>query len=85
MRLDEETIRAAMNRRLSTLDADPRRRARIRERIQQEEEPRMNKKLSLGLILALILTLLTVTALAATLIFSPHLSAAILAEGEIYL
>ena len=80
MRLDEETIRAAMNRRLSALDADPRRRARIRERIQQEEEPRMNKKLSLGLILALILTLLTVTALAATLIFSPHLSAAIIAD-----
>ena len=55
MRLNEETIRAAMNRRLSALDADPRRRARIRERIHQEEEPNMNKRTQK--ILSLILTL----------------------------
>ncbi len=80
MRLDEETLRAAMNRRLSALDADPRRRARIRERIQMEE-PTMKKKLSVGLIAALILIVLTVTALAVSgVIFSPRLDAAAAAD-----
>lgn len=81
MRIDEESIRAAMNRRLSALDADPQRRARIRKRICQEEEPNMKRKLTLGLALALILSLLTVTALALTgVIFSPRLSATAVAD-----
>ena len=80
MRIDEETIRAAMNRRLSALDADPRRRARIRQRIE-EEEPKMKRKMTLGLIAALILIALTVTALAVSgVIFSPRLDAAAAAD-----
>ena len=80
MRLDEETLRAAMNRRLSALNADPLRRARIRERIQMEE-PRMKKKLSVGLIVALFLIAITVTALALSgVIFSPQLDAAAVAD-----
>ena len=80
MRLDEQTIRAAMNRRLSALDADPLRRARIRERIQKAEPEIMKKKLSVGLIVALILIALTVTALAAGVILSPRLGAAAIAD-----
>ena len=80
MKLEEKDIQAAMNRRLSALADDPLRRAMIRQRIAQWEEPRKMKKLSVGLILALVLTLMTVTALAAGLIFSPKADALSLAD-----
>jgi len=80
MKIDEEKLREAMNRRLSGLTASPGRRLRIRQRIAQEEAPKMKKKLSVGLACALALTLLTVTALAAGLLLSPRVDAARIAD-----
>lgn len=80
MKLEEQEIRNALNRRLSALTEDPLRRARIRQRIAQKEEPKMMKKFSLSLALVLILALMTATAVAAGLIFSPKAEALALAD-----
>ena len=42
---DEICIREAMNRRLSSLEANTGRRARIRQRIEREEEPEVKRKM----------------------------------------
>ena len=76
----EESLRAAMDRRLSFLDERPSCRAALQYRIAQEEEPVMKKKMSLGLVFALALVLLSVAAVAATLLLSPRASAALTAD-----
>ncbi len=80
MKLEEKDIEAALNRRLSALTEDPLRRAKIRQRIAQKEEPKMMKKISLGLAVMLAVVLMSVTALAAGLIFSPKVDALALAD-----
>jgi len=54
---DEICIREAMNRRLSSLEANTGRRARIRQRIEREEEPEVKRKMSIGMAFALIAVL----------------------------
>ena len=46
MKNDKETIKEAMDRRLSFLDDVPSCRSRVQDRIAQEERPVMKKKLS---------------------------------------
>ena len=65
MRINGTEIRSSMDSRLSALDADPARRARIRQRIYEAEEPVMRRKLTLSAALAVALVLALVgTALA---------------------
>ncbi len=80
MKKNKETLQAAMDRRLSFLDDVPSCRAALRYRIAQEEEPAMKKKLSVGLVFAMVLALLSVAALAASLLISPRVSAARIAD-----
>ena len=80
MKLEEKDIGAALNRRLSSLTEDPLRRAKIRQRIAQKEEPKMMKKFSMGVAVMLAVVLMSVTALAAGLIFSPTVDALALAD-----
>lgn len=75
MKTNKETLRSAMDRRLSFLDELPSCRAALLSRIAQEEAPVMKKKLSVGLVFAIVLVLLTVAALAAGLLISPRASA----------
>ena len=75
MKTNKETLRSAMDRRLSFLDELPSCRAGLYHRIAQEEAPVMKKKLSVGLVFAIVLVLLTVAALAAGLLISPRVSA----------
>ena len=77
---NKETLKAAMDRRLSFLDELPSCRPALMQRIAQEEEPVMKKKLSVGLVFALLLVSLSVIALAAGLILSPRVSATRLAD-----
>ncbi|MBQ9195715.1 MAG: hypothetical protein IJ157_00620 [Clostridia bacterium] len=48
--------------------------------LMQKEEPVMKRKMSLGLVLAVVLVLLSVTAFAASLVFSPRVDIARIAE-----
>ena len=65
MRLDGRDVKRALDARLSALDADPARRARVRERIAKEEQP-VKRKMTVSLAFALIAALaLTGAALAA--------------------
>ena len=82
MKTNKETLKAAMDRRLSFLDEVPSCRAAVQYRIAQKEEPAM-KKISVGLVLALVLALLSVTALAAELLLSSRASAARIADQEL--
>lgn len=68
MRMDDEHIRSAIDRRLSGLNASAGRRERIRQRIMKAEEPVVKKKISVGMVLviAALLALMGV-ALAASL------------------
>ena len=75
MKTNKETLRSAMDRRLSFLDELPSCRAELYHRIAQEEAPVMKKKLSVGLVFAIVLVLVTVAALAAGLLVSPRASA----------
>ena len=75
MKTNKESLRSAMDRRLSFLDELPSCRAALYHRIAQEEAPVMKKKLSVGLVFAIILVLITVAALAAGLLISPRVSA----------
>ena len=71
----KESLRSAMDRRLSFLDDLPSCRAALRIRIAQEEAPVMKKKISVGFVFAMVLVLLSVAALAASLLISPRVSA----------
>ena len=75
MKTNKESLRSAMDRRLSFLDELPSCRAELYHRIAQEEAPVMKKKLSVGLVFAIVLVLVTVAALAAGLLVSPRASA----------
>ena len=76
MKMNEEQLKAAMDRRLSFLDDVPSCRAKVKYRIAQKEEPVvMKKKLSVGLVLAMVLVMLSVSALAAGLLLSAKVSA----------
>ena len=75
MKTNKDSLRSAMDRRLSFLDELPSCRAALYHRIAQEEAPVMKKKLSVGLVFAIILVLVTVAALAAGLLISPRVSA----------
>ena len=80
MKENKETIRDAMDRRLSFLDAHPSCRGRVMQRIAQEEEPKVKKKMSIGLVFALVLVTLSAIALASGLLFAPRVDAACLAD-----
>ena len=75
MKTNKESLKAAMDRRLSFLDEVPSCRAALRVRIAQEEEPVMKKKISLGFVFAMVLVLLAAAALATTLLLSPRATA----------
>ena len=60
MRLDEKKIRLSMDSRLSSLDADPARRRRIRKMIYEAEEPVMRRKLTTSAVLAVVLVMVLV-------------------------
>ncbi len=76
----KDTLRAAMDRRLSFLDSRPSCRAALQQRIAQEEAPVMKKKFSVALVFALVLVSLSVIALAAGILFSPKADAVTLAD-----
>ncbi len=77
---NKETLKAAMDRRLSFLDETPSCRPALMQRIAREEEPVMKKKWTVGLVCALVILSLSVMAVAATLILSPRVSATRLAD-----
>jgi hypothetical protein len=82
--MNEEQLKAAMDRRLSFLDDVPSCRAKVQYRIAQKEEPAvMKKKLSVGLVLALVLAMLSVSALAAGLLLSSRVTASRIADQEL--
>jgi hypothetical protein len=84
MKMNEEQLKAAMDRRLSFLDDVPSCRAKVKYRIAQKEEPVvMKKKLSVGLVLAMVLVMLSVSALAAGLLLSAKVSASRIADQEL--
>ena len=79
MKKREESLRAAMDRRLSFLDERPSCRAAVQYRIAQEEEPVMKKKVSFVFVCAAMLVLLTAVGLATGVLqnlLSPRASAA---------
>jgi len=76
MKKNRETIRSAMDRRLSFLDDLPSCRAGVLEQIAREEVPVMKKKVSVGLVFAMVLILLSVAALAAGILLSRGADAA---------
>ena len=80
MESNKETLRAAIDRRLSFLDERPSCRAALQQRIAQEEAPVMKKKISFALVCALVLVSLSVIALAAGILFSPKADAVTLAD-----
>ena len=80
MKKNEETLKAAMDRRLSFLDERPSCRAAVQYRIAQEEEPVMKKKVSVGFIFAVGLIVLSVAAVAAGLLLSPRATAVQIAD-----
>ena len=80
MKTNKDTLKAAMDRRLSFLDERPSCRPALMQRIAQEEVPVMKKKVSFGLVFALVLVSLSVIGLAAGLLLSPRVTAARLAD-----
>lgn len=68
MKTNKETLRTAMDRRLSFLDERPSCRAAVQYRIAQEEEPVMKKKASFVFVCAMALLLLSAAALATGLL-----------------
>ena len=75
MKQNKESLRTAMDRRLSFLDGLPSCRAAVQQRIAQEEEPEMKRKISLGFVIAMALVLVSVAAVAAGLLLSPRVTA----------
>ena len=80
MKKNRETIRSAMDRRLSFLDDLPSCRAGVLEQIAREEVPVMKRKVSVGLVFAIVLVLLSVAALAAGILLSRGADAARIAD-----
>lgn len=80
MKMNKDSLKASMDRRLSFLNDVPSCRSAVKLRIAQEEEPVMKRKMSVGLVFALVLVLLSAAALAATLLLSPRAEAARLAD-----
>ncbi len=80
---NKETLKTAMDRRLSSLDSLPSCRPALMQRIAQEEAPVMKKKVSFALVFALVLVSLSVIALAAGILFSPKADASRLADKAI--
>ena len=80
MKKNRETIRSAMDRRLSFLDDLPSCRAGVLEQIAWEEVPVMKKKVSVGMVFAMVLVLLSVVALAAGILLSRGADAARVAD-----
>ena len=80
MKMNKETVRSAMNRRLSFLDDLPSCSAGVLEQIAREEAPVMRKKVSVGLVFAIVLVLLSVAALAAGILLSRGADAARVAD-----
>ncbi len=84
MKTNKDSLKSAMDRRLSFLDDVPSCRAAVMHRIAQKEEPVvMKKKLSVGLVLAMVLVMLSVSALAAGLLLSAKASASRIADQEL--
>ena len=77
---NKETLKAAMDRRLSFLDEVPSCRAAVMQRIAREEEPVMKTKWRFGLVCALVIVSLSVMALAAGLLLTPRVTATRLAD-----
>ena len=61
MKLDNTKIRSSLDNRLSALEADPARRARIRRRIYEAEEPVMKKKFRVSVVFAVAMMLVLVS------------------------
>ena len=80
MKTNKDSLKSAMDRRLSFLDDVPSCRAAVQCRIAQEEEPVMKKKVSVGFVFAMVLVLLSAAALATTLLLSPRASASRIAD-----
>ena len=76
MKTNKDSLRDAMDRRLSFLDDVPSCRSALLYRIAQEEAPVMKKKISVGFVFAAVMILLSVAALAAGLLITPRVSAA---------
>ncbi len=57
MKNERNAVRAAVDRRLSALQADPARREQIRQRIREESEPKMKRKMTVSLAFALVAVL----------------------------
>ena len=84
MKTNKDSLKAAMDRRLSFLDDVPSCRAQVMYRIAQKEEPVvMKKKFSVGLALTIVLVLLSVSALAAGLLLSSRATATQIADREL--
>ena len=84
MKENKETLRDAMDRRLSFLDERPSCRNRVMQRIAQEEEPVVKKKISFVAVFAIVLVSLSAIALAAGLgLFSPRVEAAKVADNAL--
>ncbi len=80
MKTNKDSLKSAMDRRLSFLDDVPSCRAAVKYRIAQEEEPVMKKRISFGFAFAMVLVLLSVAALAMTLLLSPRAAATRIAD-----
>ncbi|MBR6707758.1 MAG: hypothetical protein IKI84_13945 [Clostridia bacterium] len=80
MKTNNSSLRDAMDRRLSFLDSLPSCRGAVMERIKREEKPVMKKKISVIIAFAVLLAALSAAALAASLLFSPRVNAARIAE-----
>ena len=80
MKTNKDSLKAAMDRRLSFLDDAPSCRAAVQYRIAREEEPVVKKRIPVAFVFAAVVVLLSVTAMAAGLLLSSRVSAARLAD-----
>ena len=80
MKTNKDSLKAAMDRRLSFLDDAPSCRAAVQYRIAREEEPVVKKRIPVAFVFAAVVVLLSVTAMAAGLLLSSRVSASRLAD-----
>ncbi len=80
MKMNKDSLKASMDRRLSFLDDMPSCSAAVKYRIAQEEEPIMKKKISVGFVFAVVLVLMSAAALATALLLSPRATASRVAD-----
>ena len=80
MKTNKDSLKAAMDRRLSFLDDAPSCRTAVQYRIAREEEHVVKKRMPAAFVLAAMVVLLSVTAMAAGLLLSARVSAARLAD-----